>query len=160
MLWDLLDRVNIIIGIGVSIPVVWSWWILFTQKRRQKALLKSLEYAKGNRPLAILIDFGPGDSENQVKLYLKANNMDMELLKYSASELKKEAIQDFVTELQKLKARAMERGADKIHLFYRGPVVGALITGEVFSNSSVNIYHFDKATGTYESWGPLHRSFL
>lgn len=160
MLWELLDKCSMIISIIVSIPVMLSWWILFTQKKRMKLLLKSMESTPGNRPVAALIDFGPGDGENQVKIFLKTNNMDMDLLKYSANELRRETLQDFVNELHKLKANAMQKGCDKLHLFYRGPIVGALITGEVLSNTSVNIYHFDKATGTYESWGPLHRSFL
>jgi len=54
----------------------------------------------------------------------------------------------------------MAKGTDRIHLFYRGPVVGALIVGEIFSNTAVTIYHYDKSTGYYESWGPLHRSFV
>ncbi|MCX7793200.1 MAG: SAVED domain-containing protein [Thermodesulfovibrionales bacterium] len=160
MLWDLLDRINIIIGIIVSLPVISSWWMIYTQKKRQKILIQSLEAAKGNRPVAILIDFGPGESENQVRLFLQENGINSELIKYSSPELKKEDLDNFVRELHRLKARAMEKGADRIHLFYRGPVVGALITGEVFSNASVTIYHFDKASGTYESWGPMHRSFL
>ncbi|MFN3740477.1 MAG: SAVED domain-containing protein [Thermodesulfovibrionales bacterium] len=160
MLWELLDRLNIITGIIVSIPVVWSWWILITQKRRQKELIKSLEFLKGNRPVAIIVDIGPGNSVEQVKFFLKDSNMDMEVLQYSIDELQPDKIQDFVVKLQQLKASAMERGSDRIHLFYRGPVAGALITGEVFSNIAVTIYHFNKSKGTYESWGPLHRSFL
>lgn len=158
-MWDLLDKLNTIIGIAVSIPIVWSWYFLYKQKKRQNELIRSMEYAKGNRPVAVLIDLGHGEIENQVRVFLKGNNMDMDILKYSAQELKKETLQDFVDELQKLKARAMEKGCDKIHLFYRGPVVGALIVGEVFSNTAVNIYHLNK-DGSYESWGPLHRSFI
>lgn len=75
MLWELLNKFNIIIGIIVSIPVIWSWWILYNQKKRQNALIKSLEFVKGNRPVPILIDFGSEDSENQVRVYLKANNI-------------------------------------------------------------------------------------
>ncbi|BCB96584.1 hypothetical protein JZK55_15060 [Dissulfurispira thermophila] len=159
-MWELLDKVNIIIGTIVAIPVFWSWYFLITQRRRQKQLIKSLETLSGDRPVAVSIDLMPGESENQALMYLKKHNLDMEFLKITREKLKKDELQNFVEELHKIKAEAMSKGADRIHLFYRGPVVGAMIVGEVFSNTSVTIYHFDKATGTYESWGPLHRSFI
>lgn len=159
-LWQLLDKTSIIFGIIVSIPVIWSWIILLGYGKRQKNFIKSLENIKGDKPVAISIDLMPGESENQVLVYLKKNNMEMDILRITKDRLDKDSIDDFVKELYKVKAEAMAKGADKIHLFYRGPITGALITGEVFSNTSVNIYHYDKATGTYESWGALHRSFI
>jgi len=159
-LWQLLDKTSIIFGIIVSIPVIWSWIILLGYGKRQKNFIKSLENIKGDKPVAISIDLMPGESENQVLAYFKKNNMEMNILKITRDRLDKDSIDDFVNELYKIKAEAMAKGTDKIHLFYRGPIIGALITGEVFSNTAVNIYHYNKATGTYESWGPIHRSFI
>lgn len=135
--------------------------MLLGQKRKQKQILKMLESHKGNKPIAVIIDLMVGDSEPQVLLHLKnLGLLNIERLKISKEILKKDEIQDFVQDLLKIKGEAMAKGTDKIHLFYRGPVVGAMIAGEVFSNSAVTIYHFNKESGTYESWGPLHRSFL
>ena len=158
-LWDWIQNVEAFIGVILAIPVFWSWYILLGNKRRQKQLIKSLEVATGDRPIAISIDLMPGESENQALMFLKKQNLDMELFKITREMLRKDEIQDLVLELYKIKADAMSKGADRIHLFYRGPVIGALIVGEVFSNTAVTIYHFDKNTGCYESWGPLHRSF-
>lgn len=158
-LWEIINRSNTIVELALAVPVVWSWLILLTQRRRQRALIKNIEAMKGKVPVAILVDLGPGESENQVRSYLVKENLDMEILKYTARELRKEDLDTFVEELQNLKAEAMKKGADKVHLFYRQPVVGALIVGEVFSNFPVNIYHYNK-NGSYESWGPLHRTFL
>jgi len=144
----------------LAIPAIWSWIILLGYKNRQKSLIKTFESIKGDRPIAISIDLMPGESENQVLVYLKKNNMEMDILKIKKDRLDKDSIDDFVSELYKIKAEAMRKGADKIHLFYRGPVAGALITGEVFSNTAVIAYHYNKASGTYESWGLLHRSFI
>lgn len=158
-LWEMMNRSNTVVELAIAVPVIWSWLILLTQRRRQKALIKNIEAMKGNVPVAILVDLGPGESENQVRSYLIKENLNMDILKYTSRELRKEDIDTFVNELHSLKAEAMKKGADKVHLFYRGPVAGALIVGEVFSNLPVNIYHYSK-TGGYESWGPLHRTFL
>lgn len=158
--WDAIDKLGIIIGIIASIPIFWSWTILLGYRRRQRQIIKSLEKKSGDRPIAISIDLMPGESKNQVMLSLKTLGMDMEILKLTQERLNKDSLQDFVDGLHRLKADAMAKGTDRIHLFYRGPIVGALIVGEVFSNIAVTIYHFDKSTGTYESWGPLHRSFI
>lgn len=158
--WEAVDRFGIIIGLLVAVPVFWSWGILLTQKRRQRQLLKRLEKISGDRPLAVSIDLMPGESGNQALLYLKKQGLDMEFLKVTREQLDKEGLQNFIEELHKVRAEAMMKGADRLHLFYRGPVVGAMLVGEVFSNTAATIYHFDKNLGTYENWGPLHRSFL
>lgn len=158
--WNWIERTDAIVGLILAVPVFWSWYILIGSRRRQKQLIKSLETMSGDRPVAVSIDLMPGESENQAIMYLKKHNLDMELLKITREMLNKDDLQNFVEELHKIKAEAMAKGADRIHLFYRGPVVGAMIVGEVFSNTAVTIYHFDKNTGLYESWGPLHRSFI
>ncbi|MEM3553492.1 MAG: hypothetical protein QW658_00865 [Candidatus Bathyarchaeia archaeon] len=68
---------------------------------------------KGKVPVAILVDLGPGESENQVRSYLVKENLDMEILKYTAQELRKEDLDTFVEELQNLKAEAMKKGRIK-----------------------------------------------
>lgn len=158
--WEAVDKFGVIIGLLVAVPVFWSWWILLTQKRRQKHLLRSLEKISGDRPVAVSIDLMPGESGNQAFMYLKKQGLEMELLKISRERLDKDMLQGFVTELLRVRTEAMGKGADRLHLFYRGPVAGALLVGEVFSNTAATIYHFDKNLGTYENWGPLHRSFL
>ncbi len=158
--WDLIQNAEALIGVVLAVPVLWSWYILLGNKRRQRQLIKSLEATVGDRPVAISIDLMPGESENQALAFLKKHGLNMELLKITRERFDKDNLQDFVSELHKIKAEAMAKGADRLHLFYRGPVVGALVVGEVFSNTATNIYHFDKNIGTYESWGPLHRSFI
>lgn len=159
-IWSVVDRIGIVIGLTITVPIFWSWYLLVTTKRRQKTFIKSLEKLSGNRPAAVLIDIGVGDSENQVIAYLKEKNLDVVPLKINIEKLQKDELQSFVEKLHAIKAGAMSKGADRLHLFYKGPVVGALIVGEVFSNTAVTIYHFEKTTGSYESWGSLHRSYL
>lgn len=157
--WDTLDKIGIVVGLLLSVPVFWSWTILLGQKRRQKRILRSLERNPGDNPVAVLIDIGPEEIQNQVIAFLKKSGTNMELLKVSIKKLEKEKLQDFVDDLHKIMAQAMEKGADRFHLFYKGPVAGALLVGEVFGNTVTTIYHLDKSIG-YESWGPLHRTYL
>jgi hypothetical protein len=157
--WDTVDKIGIVVGLLLALPVFWSWVILLGQKKRQKRILQSLSQSSGEMPVAVVVDIGPEEIKNQVVAFLKKSAMDMELLAVSAKRLDKENLQDFVADLHRVKAQAMEKGADRFHLFYRGPVPGALIAGGVFSNTVTTIYHLDKGVG-YESWGPLHRSFL
>lgn len=157
--WMFIGKISSFVSIMVAIPVFWSWSILLGQKRRQQRMLQSLEKVTGDNPVAVIVDISPEEIENQVKLYLSKNSMHMDVLKVKKKILGKDTVQDFVEELIKVKAQAMEKGADRFHLFYRGPVVGAIIVGGIFGNTVTTIYHLDKIVG-YESWGPLHRTYL
>lgn len=57
---------------------------------------------------------------------------------------------EFVEKLRETRARLLKIGAGTIHLFYIGPVVGALLISDVFSNGSMIIYHYNKDKATYE----------
>lgn len=97
------------------------------------------------------------DISNQVRDYLASENLQMEVESLAFPMLTVDKAPEFVEELRKARAKLIEKGVNKIHLFYMGPVVGALLAGDVFSNSAVQIYHH-KQTGSYEKWGPLTHS--
>jgi len=59
---------------------------------------------------------------------------------------------DYAAELRKMRAKLIERSAGQVHLFYMGPVVGALLAGDVFSNGAAQIYYHNQGTGNYEKW--------
>jgi len=158
-MWDWVDKSGTIIGILTTIPVVWSWFILFSYRRRQEALIKEIISGPGDRPIALAVsvarDNTPIDISNQVKAYLGEQRMAMDVESLSLPVLTADKTTEFVAELRKMRAKLIEKGFGQTHLFYMGPVVGALLVGDVFSNGACRIYYHNQGTGKYEKWGPL-----
>ncbi|MHB8474070.1 MAG: SAVED domain-containing protein [Gammaproteobacteria bacterium] len=163
-MWDIIDKVGTVIGILSTIPVVWSLFILLGYRRRQKALIKQIIARPGNRPIALAIgiarDQTPIDITNQVRLYLTKQGMEMDIESLPLPVLRADKTHEFVAELRKMRARLIEKGVDQTHLFYMGPVAGALLVGDVFSNGAVQIYYHNQGSGEYEKWGPLTHPVL
>lgn len=159
-MWDLIEKFSVIFGIILSVPVVWSWFILLGSKKRQKILIKTLEKSPGNRPAYLLVDIGKGESENQVISFLSSQGVTgVKPVTISYEQVTKDDLQNLVEKLQEIKGKSMESGVDRFHIFYKGPVAFAMIVGEVFSNTPATVYHYDLKSGKYESWGPLHRRY-
>jgi len=158
-MWDWIDKFGTIIGILATIPVVWSLSILLGYRRRQRALIDSIKANPGDRPIALAIsvarDNTPIDISNQVRAYLEGEGMEMDVEALSLPALTADKTTEFVAELRKMRAKLIEKGIGQTHLFYMGPVVGALLVGDVFSNGAVRIYYHNQGTGKYEKWGPL-----
>ena len=150
-----LDPIGIVVGLGLAIPVFWSWAILLGNRRRQREALENIINTTGDRPSALVISIGPGDVTNQVQAYLNDQDMQMKVESLQIPVLTKDKILDFVQELRKKRAELMKKGVGKVHLFYFGPVAGALLVGDVFSNGAVSIYYYHRDKGYYECWGPL-----
>ncbi|RLB77600.1 MAG: hypothetical protein DRH15_11100 [Deltaproteobacteria bacterium] len=154
-LWNWIDKTSTFFGIITAVPVFWAWFILLRWRQRQKRIVESIGRAAGDRPVSLVISVGPSDITNQVKAYLAQNDNKMEVETIHLSSLTINKTVEFVEKLRGIRARLLERGAGTIHLFYMGPVVGALLIGDVFSNGSVVIYYYNKDKATYECWGPL-----
>lgn len=157
--WAQIDQLATAIGIVTAIPVFWSWFILLGYRRRQVALIESITRSPGDRPMALAIsiarDATPIDISNQVRAFLADQGMQMEVASLPWPVLSVDKTTDYVAELRKMRAKLIERGVGQVHLFYMGPVVGALLAGDVFSNGAVQIYYHNQGTGNYEKWGPL-----
>lgn len=158
-MWDLIDKFGTIVGLFTAIPVIWSWIILRGYRLRQKEIIESIKSNPGDRPIALAISVAKGneplDISNPVRVYLVAEKMKMDVEHLSLPALTANNTSEFVAELRKMRARLIEKGVGQTHLFYMGPVVGALLTGDVFSNGAVRIYYHNHGTGQYEKWGPL-----
>ena len=151
-MWDLIEKFSVIFGIILSVPVVWSWFILLGSKKRQKILIKTLEKSPGNRPAYLLVDIGKGESENQVISFLSSQGVTgVKPVTISYEQVTKDDLQNLVEKLQEIKGKSMESGVDRFHIFYKGPVAFAMIVGEVFSNTPATVYHYDLKSGKYES---------
>jgi hypothetical protein len=153
--WTTADRFSIIIGIISFLPILGSWWILLNYRRRQQKLLTAIRQNPGDRPMALAISIGNTDISNQVRSQLEAEHQQMHLEPLHFPALAENNVREFVDKLRITRAKLIEMGVSKIHLFYMGPVTGALLVGDVFSNGSVSIYYHDRNTGHYQCWGPL-----
>jgi len=158
--WFLLDRVGIVLGIVLALPVFWSWIILLGYRRRQNRLLQEIRKQPGDRPIALIVNIGEGDIANQVRRYLESQDSQMDIKLLSEKTLSQDTIAEFTEKIRAIRAEFMEKSIDKIHLFYRGPVAGALLVGDTLSNGfPVLVYHLDKQKG-YECWGPLTQPLI
>lgn len=154
--WLIADRLSMAIGLISFIPILWSWIILVNYRQRQKKLLENIKQNPGDRPIALAIGVGGGfDIVNLVRMHLENEHQSMEVERLSFPALTSNGVDDFVKELRKVRGKFIEKGVDTVHLFYMGPVTGALLVGDVFSNSRVQIYYYDRNTGRYANWGPL-----
>lgn len=154
-IWSWIDKTSALLGIITATPVFWAWFILLRWRQRQKRIVESIGRVAGDRPISLVISVGPSDITSQVKAYwaTKGDKMEMETVHFPPLAINKTV--EFVEKLRGIRAKLLERGAGTIHLFYMGPVVGALLVGDVFSNGSVVIYYYNKEKVTYECWGPL-----
>lgn len=150
-----LDPIGVVVGLLLAVPVIWSWGILLGNRRRQREIIKNIQNTTGDRPMALVVSVGTGEVTSQVAAYLHDNKLEMEIKSLCFSALTKDKVSDFVTTLRKVRAELMEKGVGKVHLFYFGPVIGALLVGDVFSNGAVSIYYFHRDKAAYECWGPL-----
>jgi hypothetical protein len=153
--WDSTDKVSILLGIITAVPVFWAWFILFRWRQRQKRIIENIGREAGDRPVSLAVSIGPSNITNQVKAYLAQNDNEMEVETIHLPSLAIDKTVELVEKIRVARAKLLERGAGKIHLFYMGPVVGALLVGDVFSNGSVVIYYYNSDKATYECWGPL-----
>ena len=127
---DYLDPIGIVVGLIVTVPVFWSWLILLGNRRRQKQLIKNIQKTTGDRPAALVVNVGPGDVSNQVRAFLIDNQQEMDVDALNFSNLNMDTVPDFVQTLRSKRAALMVKGVGKVHLFYFGPVAGALLVGD------------------------------
>lgn len=160
--WLWTDRVAMIAGLLISIPVLWTWWqIVFGEPARRRKWLREVSREPGSRPGVLVVDLLSGrDITASVKNYiaaddtLKAIGSDCTVSVRRDEPLTPDDVADLARELRAAARRLQDAGVDVVHLFHAGPCVSALLIGAELSNGPrVLVYHFDQ--GKYCCFGPL-----
>lgn len=160
--WLYIDRLSIIIGILIAIPVLWTWWqLVFGEHRQRRRWLAEISRDPGRRPGVLIIDLLPGrDILAQVKNHLAADAGLKDVSEDRIQRIQRNVplqpagVVAFAEELRAAARRLYDAGVDVIHCFHAGPDVTALITGAELSNGPrVLLYHYEQ--GAYRLFGPL-----
>ncbi|SFF47504.1 hypothetical protein SAMN04488120_10557 [Fontimonas thermophila] len=160
--WTLVDRIGIVVGLVVAVPIFWTWWqVTFGIQRRRRRWLREISQTPGARPGVLIIDQLAGrDVRVAVERYLASNPAlaaipsDRRQVVKRDSMLMPEHTADFARDLRSAVRRLQDAGVDVIHCFHAGPDVSAMIAGAELSNGPrVLLYHFEQ--GSYQNFGPL-----
>ena len=161
-IWNILNKVSVIVGIFSFIPFLISASLLLTRSRRYKKQLKAMEESTGDFPVAVSIGLSGTELEGQVRQFIKKNFSDMPLRTYAREAgVTKEVIPSVIQGLKDLKNELSREGVTEVHLFYSGPVALAIALGDLFNNwVPVKIYHLNRDKGAYEFWTVLYKGLM
>lgn len=166
-IWVFMDRIGIVVGLIVSVPVFWSFFILLSIKRKREVILGRIRQTVGNRPAVLIVDVIKPDGESiraQVEHWIRDREefTDIDPSKIHVAEFRGEMLSDdmdsFIADIRKKIGSIMALGTDRVHLFIRSPMPVALCVGEILSNSGcpIVLYHNQPNVG-YQNWGLLYR---
>ncbi len=160
--WLWLDRIGIVVGLVIAVPVFWTWWqIVFGEHRRRREWLVEITRQPGARPGVLIVDLLPGRNiAASVQRHLandpalKSIPEDRIVIVQREEALQPKGIEGLARELRTAARHLYDAGCDVIHLFHGGPDVSALIAGAELSNGPrALLYHFEQ--GRYVPFGPL-----
>lgn len=162
--WDAIDKTSQLIGILTIVPAVAAFLGVRSLQRQRRQIIQQLQATPGSRPALLIVSVN-----KPITLQVEAWRRQQEHLRDIPEErvfklewdkhLGAEDLDDFLARFREKRAEIMRTGADKIHLFYGGPVVvAAQIGAELKNGCPVILYHLDSSgTGQYANWGPLER---
>ena len=159
-----LDPIGVVVGLIVSVPIVWTWWeISFGRRRKQRRWLREVRKQPGRRHGILIVDLL--DKRDISTAIEKFRQQDSELKQvpkeriFSITRKKRtrpEHMPSLIEEIQGTAAKVLSNGVDTLHYFHAGPAMIAAITGAQFANSCrVFLYQYNPASGSYESYGPM-----
>lgn len=158
-----LDPISIVIGILLSIPIIWTWVsISFGERRQQRIWHKQARQQKGMRPAILVVDLlTDRDVRVQVDHYrakddiLNAIPEDRIFTISRNKQFTPDDVVDFQRDMRGASKTIMQAGVDVLHLFYAGPTVAAAMVGSEFANAGCRIILFQHTQGDYINFGPL-----
>lgn len=165
--WQSLDRIAIIIGIVMFMPVLYSAWALMMERRRKKQSIDKIRSTPGDRPTVLIVEVKKPDTESmraQVENYLRSGTStiivpdEAVFVAEHNGIMQSKDMDSFMAEVRKKIGKAVVYGTDKIHLFMRCPLPVAASVGEYLSNSNARIIlHHNQPDEGYQNWGLLNR---
>lgn len=169
-IWEILDKIGILIGILTFVVSTLIYLWVRKQKREMKKLAAQLppsdyheaferhETITSDNPMALcicLID-NTHSIKNAAESFLESTGRKMseiEELNLNGITPDADSMSNYINKLRKLRKGKLAN-ATEIHLFLAGPMQAAAIAGAVLDNWHPVILYNKKGT-TYEYWGPL-----
>lgn len=163
---NVLDPIGIVLGILVSIPIVWTWWeVSFGARRRRRIVLEQMKQQPGSRPAILIVDLIPEkDVTSTMERYIQTRPdlrgipNDRRFVITGAKALTPESMPAFVDDVRTRASEIVTAGVDVVHLFYAGPVIPPAIIGAEFANFG-RVLLYQHQQGDYVNWGPLRHPF-
>jgi hypothetical protein len=161
-MWNFIDRLSSFVTILLAIPVFYGAYLVITRARRYRKLVERMEKNPTPMPMALAISLAGIDITGQVRQFLAANNLKMEVQSFTETKgVTRENIHKLLHGVLKVKARMTEAGATEVHLFLACPLVFAAAVGALLDNwVPVKVYHLNRERGQYEFWTPLYKGFV
>lgn len=161
-LWTTIDRIGIVIGLLLAIPVFWTWYaVTLGARRRQRRVLAEIRRSPGKRPAVLIVDLLVGkDVRAAVELFLVAQPGLAEIppgrrvFVQRDRLLSPDEMPAFLREVRAVAARLIADGVDTIHYFHAGPAIAAAVVGAEFANSA-RVLLYQHTDGAYLNFGPL-----
>ncbi len=154
-----------ILGLILSVPVVWTWVVVaFGKRRRYKKWSEAHRRDIGSRPVILGVDALPTQNMKAAVLCFLEDDQRLNVIPEERrfwvvrkKNLSPENMYEYRMSIRDKIDEIADTGADTIHLFYAGPVVGMGIIGAELSNSCrVLVYHHEKGKKErYVNMGPL-----
>ncbi|MBB5022250.1 hypothetical protein [Desulfurispira natronophila] len=157
--WEIVDRIGILMGIVMFIPVAWAS-VLYIRRNYLKKRLIDRALKRANTHIVACVEL-TGKSEIVISASETIHRLKLQGDILAKREFQRKGVNlaDWVKveklreELVQFKKELQLQNPEYIHLFYSGPVAVAIILGDIFSNcKNVIIYH--------HGGGHYHRSAL
>lgn len=166
--WKYIDLTSQVMGILATLPIAYSALALWRMKHQQNKEMARVKKTPGNCPGVIIVEClrdGEQSMHLQVMSYLlqqgEFKDRSGDIKKYTSEAcfkgtLSEANMDEMVKKVRKAVAELQAKGVDKYHIFLRGPVVLAAITGGILYNSHTAVF-YQHTRGAYECWGTINR---
>ncbi len=160
MTW--LDPVGIVIGLGVAVPVFWTWYeVVFGRGWRRRRWYREIRTRPGDRPAILIVDLlAEKDIRASVEQFRQYHELLREVPEDRVFVLRRnkhigpDDMPRLADDIREAAASLMASGADSIHFFYAGPAAVAALVGAELANVARVLVYQHGATG-YQCLGPL-----
>lgn len=161
-IFSLIDRIGVVVGIIVAIPIFWTWYEVFGSRKRRAEVLRRIRQEPGSRPSVLIVDLLPNrDVRPQVENFcrqqdgLKEIPVERYFIVSRADFIKPDQVPALQNDLRAVAARIMSTGTDVLHCFIAGPVSSGAWVGSEFSNAGFRVLLYQNESGNYVNFGPL-----
>ncbi|MEE9356404.1 MAG: SAVED domain-containing protein [Methylococcaceae bacterium] len=165
-IWSNIDKASQVLGIIAFFPILYSAYVLFYIKRKEKVILEEIRKKPGDKPGVLIVDAirEGGEIRPQVENWLwqqpefeeKREYTMMELVRFQGN-LTYEDMAEINRSIRKAVGSLQSSGVTNYHVFIRGPLVLASVVGCILANHRPSILYQQTKNGGYESWGALNQ---
>jgi hypothetical protein len=160
---DFLDSIGVWLGIGLAVPIVWTWLdVAFGRRYRHRRWRREVSRQAGSRPAILIVDLLPNKDVRTAVEHFRAGQADLRdipeehvFVVNRDAWLEPDNAPTLVRDIQSVAAEILRAGADVVHYFHAGPVFAAAVVGAEFANAGCRVLLYQNEQGKYVNFGPL-----